>query len=46
MSEEKTTTIRIKISTKAKLDKAKLYRRETYDDVLERLLSPVPKGRI
>jgi len=40
--EEKTTTIRVKISTKARLDKLKIYRRETYDDLLERVL---PKAK-
>ncbi len=35
------TTIQIKETTKYKLDKMKLYRQETYNDVLERLIEDV-----
>jgi predicted transcriptional regulator len=35
------TTIQLKETTKDKLDKMKLYRQETYNDVLERLIEDV-----
>lgn len=35
------TTIQIKESTKDRLDRMKLYRQETYNDVLERLIEDV-----
>jgi predicted transcriptional regulator len=35
------TTIQVKETTKYKLDKMKLYRQETYNDVLERLIEDV-----
>ena len=35
------TTIQLKENTKDKLDKMKLYRQETYNDVLERLIEDV-----
>ena len=33
-----TTTIRVELRTKKLLDKCKIYSRETYDDILMRLL--------
>ena len=38
------TTIRIKISTKEQLDKLKIYKKETYDDLLKRLLITMKGG--
>ncbi len=35
------TTIQVRETTKDKLDKMKLYRQETYNDVLERLIEDV-----
>jgi predicted transcriptional regulator len=35
------TTIQLRETTKDKLDKMKLYRQETYNDVLERLIEDV-----
>ncbi len=35
------TTIQIKESTKDRLDRMKLYRQETYNDILERLIEDV-----
>ncbi len=35
------TTIQLKETTKDKLDRMKLYRQETYNDVLERLIEDV-----
>ena len=35
------TTIQLKETTKDKLDKMKLYRQETYNDILERLIEDV-----
>jgi predicted transcriptional regulator len=35
------TTIQLKETTKDKLDKMKLYRQETYNEVLERLIEDV-----
>jgi len=34
----KITTIQISVETKEKLEKAKVYPRETYEDVIKRLL--------
>jgi predicted transcriptional regulator len=36
-----TTTIQVKKSTKEALEKMKIYKRETYNEVLERLLEKV-----
>jgi len=36
-----TTTIQVKQSTKEALEKMKIYKRETYNDVLERLIEEV-----
>jgi predicted transcriptional regulator len=36
-----TTTIQVKKSTKEALEKMKIYKRETYNDVLERLIEEV-----
>lgn len=36
-----TTTIQVKQSTKEALEKMKIYKRETYNEVLERLLEEV-----
>ncbi|AAM03502.1 TPA: hypothetical protein HA338_14730 [Methanosarcina acetivorans] len=36
-----TTTIQIKQSTKEALERMKIYKRETYNDVLERLIEDV-----
>ena len=37
--------ISIKQESKNKLDKIKLYSRETYDDVVKRLLNLKPRGK-
>ena len=38
MKHQKTTTIKLQIRTKERLDKLKQYPRETYDDVLRKML--------
>lgn len=38
-----TTTIQVKQSTKEALEKMKIYKRETYNEVLERLLEEIQK---
>ena len=44
--ESKSTTIKIERKTKSRIDKLKSYKRETYDDVLQKLLEALNICRI
>jgi len=43
MGERKTTIIRVRVETKKALDEIKIHHRETYDDVISRLLELAKK---
>ena len=42
---EKTELIKLKISTKKKLDKLKVHKRQNYDEVINDLLKSTPKPK-
>lgn len=45
-NQSETTTIKLRKQTKARIDKLKVYRRETYDELLERLLNLLNLARV
>lgn len=42
--ETKSCTIKISLKTKKKLDELKIHHRETYDDVINRIIEEIEKG--